>query len=227
MLMSPVGKVTVLNSTILGKDQGMTKADKFFQMATTLPFEESKDERDEGSVPEIVHVAELRDAGNMQDAIDYGNSLIKMYPTFDLLPFMVAYIYYQKDFPQEALQVAVQSIPQCKRRYRLYAVAGLAEFKRGNLPEALVWWSRSVIAQCQVVDFQESEPFLHLAHAAELINAKREATMLFTMTDAIEQGGLRLSEAEIAGLSTIGASWVKEPLKSVLKHIDEQYLHNA
>jgi tetratricopeptide (TPR) repeat protein len=205
----------------------MSKAEKFFQMATTLPFEEEKDERDEGAVPEIVHVAKLRDAGNMQDAIDYGNSLIKMYPSFDLLPFMVAYIYYQKDFPQEALQVAVHAIPQCKRRYRLYAVAGLAEFKRGNLAEALVWWSRSVIAQCTVVDFQESEPFLFLAHAAELVGGKRESAMLFTMTDAIEQSGLRLSEAEIAGLSALNSSWVRQPLLTVLKHIDDKYLHNG
>src|SRR5690348_10504130 len=133
----------------------MNRAEKFFQMCTTLPFEENKDDRDERAVPEIVHVAELRDAGNMQDAIDYGKALIKMYPNFDLIPFMISYIYYQRDFPQEAFQVAVDAIPRCPRKYRLYAVAGLAEFKRGHLPEALVWWTRSVIAQCSVVDYQE------------------------------------------------------------------------
>jgi hypothetical protein len=54
----------------------------------------------------------------MQDAIDYGKALMKMYPSFDLIPFMIAYIYYQKDFPQEALQVAVDAIPRCPRKYR-------------------------------------------------------------------------------------------------------------
>jgi len=40
-------------------------------MCTTLPFEEIKDERDESSIPELLHVAELRDAGSTQDAIEY------------------------------------------------------------------------------------------------------------------------------------------------------------
>ncbi len=205
----------------------MGRAEKFINMCTTLPFDEVKDERDESTIPELVHVAELRDAGNMQDAIDYGKALIKMYPNFDLIPFMIAYIYYQKDFPQEALQIAVEAIPRCPRRYRLYSVAGLAEFRRGRLPEALVWWSRSVIAQCSIVDFQESDPFLHLAHAAEIIGAKREAEMLFTMTDAIEQGGPRLSQADLQQLAELRTSWAREPLAQVLKHIDERYLHSA
>lgn len=205
----------------------MNRSEKFFQMCTTLPFEENKDERDERAVPEIVHVAELRDAGNMQESIDYGKALIKMYPNFDLIPFMVAYIYYQKDFPQEALQLAVDAIPRCPRKYRLYAIAGLAEFKRGHLAEALVWWTRSVVAQCSVIDYQESEPFLHLAHAAEAIGSRREAEMLFTMADAIEQGAPRLGPDQVEQLAELRESWAREPFARVLKYVDEHYLHSA
>lgn len=205
----------------------MSKAEKFVAMCTTLPFEEVKDERDETAVPELVHVAELRDAGNLQDAINYGTSLMKMYPNFDLIPFMIAYIYYQKEFPVEALQVAVESIPRCPRRYRLYSVAGLAEFARGHVPEALVWWCRSVIAQCTVLDFQESDPFLYLAHAAGLIGAKRESEVLFTMADAIESGANRLSPEATDALDEIRDSWVKQPLLQVLREIDKHYLHPA
>jgi hypothetical protein len=205
----------------------MSRADKFFQMCTTLPFEEERDERNEHAVPEIVHVAELRDAGNMQDAIDYGRALIKMYPNFDLIPFMVSYIYYQKEFPQEAFQVAVDAIPRCPRKYRLYAVAGLAEFKRDHLAEALVWWSRSVIAQCTMTDFQEAEPFLHLAHAAEVVGSKREAEMLYTMADAIEQGAHRLEGPALGQLSDLRDSWAREPFQRVLKHIDKNFLHKT
>jgi hypothetical protein len=203
----------------------MNRAEKFFQMCTTLPFEEEKDVRDEHSIPEIRKVAELRDEGQLQEAIDYGKALIKMFPDFDLIPFMVAYIYYQKEFPMEAFQVAVDAIPRCPRKYRLYAVAGLAEFKREHIPEALVWWSRSVVAQCTVLDFQEADPFLHLAHASELVGSKREAQMLFTISDAIEQGGIRLGQAEVALLAGIRDSWAREPLIRVLKHVDREYLH--
>lgn len=203
----------------------MSRADKFFQMCTVLPFEEKVDNRDETTIPEIVHIAELRDSGNMQDAIDYGKALIKMYPDFDLIPFMVAYIYYQKDFPQEAFQVAVDAVPRCPRRYRLYSVAGLAELKRNHTAEALVWWARSVVAQCSITEYQEADPFLHLAHAAEAIGAKRESEMMFTMADAIERDHSPLSQSALDQFAGLRDSWTREPLVRVLKLIDERYLH--
>lgn len=194
-------------------------------MCTTLPFEEIKDERDENGIPELRHVADLRDSGNMQDAIDYGIALMKMYPDNDLIPFMIGYIYFQKQFPKEAMQMAISSIPKCPRKYRLYSLAGLAEFDQGHLPESLVWWSRSVIAQCTVADFQEYDPFLYLGHAAEIIGAKREAQLLYTMVDAIEASQPRIDPSDSTRLNSIRNSWIVEPLRQVLTHLDSKYLH--
>ncbi|MBN1428756.1 MAG: hypothetical protein JXB07_10245 [Anaerolineae bacterium] len=202
------------------------KAERFIKMCTSLPFEEVKDERDEGSVPELLHVAELRDAGSTQDAIEYANSLMKMYPDNDLIPFMVAYIYYQKQFPREAMQTAVAAIRKCPRKYRLYSVAGLAEFDQDHIPEAIVWWCRSVIAQCTILDFQEHDPFLYLAHMAEVLGSKREATAFFTMTDSIDPKRPRLDLEEVERLSSIKSSWAQAPLVKVLRHIEANYLHS-
>lgn len=205
----------------------MSREDKFFQLSTTLPYPERNDERDESSVPELANVVELFESGSAQGAIEYGKSLMKMYPDNDLIPYMLATIYHQRNFPDEALELAVEAIPQCPRRYRLYAMAGLAEFDRSRLPEALVWWSRSVVAQCSVMDFQEPRPFLHLAHTAELINAKREADMFFTMTDAMAEDRPRLSDEAIERLATVRGSWVARPLTRVLAHLDQEHLHGS
>lgn len=201
------------------------RVERFYRMCTTLPFEEVKDDRDETSIPELVHVAELRDAGSMQEAIEYANSLIKLYPDNDLIPFMVAYIYYQKEFPREAMQAAIAAIPKCPRKYRLYSVAGMAEFDQGHLAEAFVWWCRSVVAQCTVTDFQEHDPFLCLAHAAQILGAKREAEAFFTMTDSIDPKRPRLEPGEVERMSSIRGTWVQEPLLKVLQQIEARYLH--
>ncbi len=203
----------------------MSRDDKFIHMATTLPYEEVKDTRDETSIPELAQVAEMRDAGSVQAAIDYAKSLMKMYPDNDLVPFMIAYIYYQRHFPEEALQVAVEAIPRCPRKYRLYSVAGLAELDRGRLPEALVWWARSVVAQCTVTDFQEYDPFLYLAHAAEVVGARKQAEMFFTMADAIEPDKIRLDDETVGMLSTLKNSWARAPLIRLLQQIERDYLH--
>ena len=200
------------------------KEGRFYHMCTNLPFDEIKDARDEYSVPELAQVAELRDGGSLQNAIDYGKSLMAMYPDNDLLPFMIAHIYYQRHFPDEALQLAIDAIPRCPRKYRLYSVAGLAEFDRGRLPEAVVWWSRSVIAQCVVIDFQEHDPFLHMAHAAEIVGCKREAQSLFQMSDAIEASGMRLDTDACSTLAKIKDSWARKPFIKVIKYIDQTYL---
>lgn len=203
----------------------MSKEDKFFQMATSLPFEEVKDDRDESSIPELVRVAELRDEGSAQEAIDYGKALIKMYPDNDLIPFMLAYIYYQRHFPDEALQIAIEAIPKCPRKYRLYSVAGLAEYDKDHLPEAFVWWARSVIAQCEVVDYQEVDPFLYLAHTAEVLGSKRQAKVFFAMVDAIEHEEMRLPYDEIDKLQLLKDSWARKPIQKVLDHVEDSYLH--
>jgi tetratricopeptide (TPR) repeat protein len=202
----------------------MSREEKFFRMSINLPFEEVKDERDETSIPELEHVANLRDAGNVQDAIDYGKALMKMYPDNDLIPFMIAYIYYQRHFPDEALEIAADAILHCPRKYRLYSVAGLAEFDRDNLPEALVWWARSVVAQCTVTDYQEYDPFLHMAHAAELIGAKAQADVFFTMSDVIAQDTMRLDQPAIDQLTGIKSSWARDPYRRVIEHIEATYL---
>lgn len=207
------------------EDWGMSKEDKLFEMATTLPFQEEKDERDESSIPELLRVAELRDEGSAQEAIDYGKALIKMYPDNDLIPFMLAYIYYQRHFPDEALQIAIEAIPKCPRRYRLYSVAGLAEYDKDRLPEALVWWTRSVIAQCEVVDYQEADPFLYLAHIAQILGSKRQADVFFAMVDAIEPNTYRLPAADIEKLQAFKNSWARKPAEKVLSYVEDNYLH--
>ncbi len=204
----------------------MDREEKFYNMCISLPFEEIKDNRDERSIPELVHIAELRDTGNVMDAIEYAKSLMKMYPDNDLIPFMIAYIYYQRKFADEALEMAVEAIPKCPRKYRLYSVAGLAEFDRGRIPESLVWWSRSTIAQCQVTDFQEHDPFLYLAHVAEILDAQKAAQALFTMSDAIEPGKLRLDEPSLGKLGKISQLWAAKPTRRVIDYIDDTYLHS-
>ena len=205
----------------------MSREDRFFKLSTTLPYPERSDERDESSVPELANVVELYESGSAQGAIEYGSSLMKMYPDNDLIPYLLATIYHQRNFPDEALEIAVDAIPQCPRRYRLYAMAGLAEFDRGRLAEALVWWSRSVVAQCAVMDFQEYRPFLHLAHTAEIIDARREADMFFTMTDAMADDRPRLQEHVVERLAAIRGSWVARPLARVLQHLDQEHLHGS
>lgn len=200
----------------------MNREDKFYEACLELPLAEGKDERDELSLPEIVEVAQLRDDGSYQEAIDYAKALVKMYPDFDLIYYMIAHIYYQKEHPAEAKRMAMEGMEECNRRYRLYAVAGLAEFDMERLPEALVWWSRSIVAQCDVVEFQDHDPFLHMAHAADIVGAKRPSETLFQMADVIEPSGYRLTAASLMRLNPLRKSWVSEPFKLVLKELEKR-----
>lgn len=202
----------------------MSREDKFFRMSIHLPFDEVRDDRSETTVPELAHVAELRDAGRSEDAIAYATSLIKLYPDLDLVPVTLSHLYSQIGLADQALATAVQAIPNCPRKLHLYAAAGLAEFDRGRLAEAFVWWARSAVAQCAIADFRDHEPFLYLAHAAEAVGGTDEADMFFTMSDAIEPRAMRLRETAYAQLAAVAGHWARDPLLRVLRYINAEYL---
>ncbi|MGF1506775.1 MAG: tetratricopeptide repeat protein [Chloroflexi bacterium] len=201
----------------------MSRADKFYRMCTTLPADEDYDDRDETYVPELVEVAKLRDSGALNDAIAYGKSIQKMYPDYDLIAYMVAHIYFQQQQPKEAMDVALAAIRDCKRKYRLYSVVGLAEYDIDNVANALVWWCRSVVAQGLVSDFQEYDPFLHLSYAAEMTRANKEARILMTMVDAIEPQSPRLNDSYLEKMQSVRTSWARAPFVKAIEHIVEQY----
>lgn len=204
----------------------ISQADRFYKMCTTLPYDESIDERDEKTVPELAILADLRDSGKVQEALGYGTALMKMYPTFDLIPFMLGYMLYQNHDLDKAFEICTAAIRRgCPRNYRLYSVSGLIEFERNKLEEAVVWWCRSVIAQAVVKDFQEYDPFLHLAHTAQIVGANEEELVLFTMTDAIEPQGPRLQGVYIARLRAMEDSWARPPLVKALDYIVNTHLN--
>ncbi len=202
----------------------MSRTEKFFEMSTRLPKEELIDERTELSLPELRHVAELRDGGSPQDAINYALSLQKMYPDFDLIPFMIAYVQYQDGKPEKAMKTALGAIPECKRKYRLYSVAGLAEYSKDNLANALVWWSRSAIAQAQVADFQEFDPFQYLGHAAKGIGQDEHAQTMYTMATAIDPNAPQDEAVRQDIMTQMKTLWARKPFKQVLDVITRQHL---
>ena len=76
-----------------------------------------------------------------------------------------------------------------------------------------------------MVDYQEVDPFLYLAHTAQILGARRQADVYFSMVDAIEHSQMRLTPDEVGKLDGLRDSWAKKPVLDVLKHVEENYLH--
>jgi hypothetical protein len=201
----------------------MSRTDKFYEMCTTLPVDEIRDDRDEAYLPELVEIARLRDSGALEDAIEYGLAITKMFSDFDLPYYMVSHIYFQRRKPEKALELALDAIGSCPRKYRLYSVVGLAEFDQQHLANALVWWCRSILAQGLVSDYQEYEPFLHLSYAADAAKASGASKVLLTMVDAIEPDSPRLSKEYTEPLTGIKGHWARPPFRKAIEQIVTQY----
>ena len=201
----------------------MSRTDKFYEMCTTLPMDEIRDTRDEAYVPELLEIAQLRDSGALNEAIEYGLAITKMFADFDLPYYMVAHIHFQQQNPEEAKNLALSAINNCPRKYRLYSIVGLAEFDLGNLANALVWWCRSILAQGLVSDYQEYDPFLHLSYAAEAVRANQSASILLTMVDAIDPDSPRLSKEYTQPLTELKRHWARGPFQKAIDQIVNQY----
>jgi hypothetical protein len=203
----------------------MNRDEQFYQACTTLPYPEVRDERDETSVPELERLSVKLEEGQRDNAIGYGQGLMRHYPDNDLVPTAVGTLLTQQNRAQEVGDLLRAALPRCPRRYRLYAMAGQADLALNHLANASVWWSRSVIAQCQVIDYQVYTPFYNLAHVAVVLDAFYEAESLLAMSSAIAPDAPHFSPTLEEILEPLRLQWVAEPLRRVLQHTEEKYLH--
>jgi len=204
----------------------MSRNDEYYKACVVLPFPEVHDDRDERSVPELEHLVAKLDAGYRLEAIEYGLGLIRHYRDNDLVPTIVGTLLTQQGRPDAVEDIVRNALPNCPRRYRLYAMAGQAALAQNRLANAAVWWSRSAVAQCQVIDYQVYTPFYNLAHAAVVLNAYHEAESFLAMSAAIDPQAPHLSQDLEALLEPLRSQWVAEPLLRVLQHIEVNYLHS-
>lgn len=199
------------------------KEAQFFQLATTLPFPEIRDDRDEFSIPEIRQLSEIISGGDMAEAHAYANGLMRMFPDFDLIPFSVAYGYLSYRYAKEALDVALEVLPRVKRHYRLYSVVGQAEAARNRLAEGIVWWSRSIIAQCTVLEFLEEDPFVYLGYVSTIIGEQLDADVFFSLADHISGGPRRLDPNQVDILLPLRDHWSRKVVKQLIRHLQVEY----
>lgn len=203
----------------------MTRSEQLFMACTSLPYPEVRDERDETSVPELEHLSAKAAEGLREDAIEYGRGLMRHYPDSDLIPAQVGMLLALQNRAYEVSELLRTVLPRCPRRYRLYAMAGQADLALNRLANAAVWWSRSVIAQCHVIDYQVYTPFYNMAHVALVLDAYHAAESFLAMSAAITPSAPHLSPALEAQLEALRQMWVAEPLRRVVEHVEANYLH--
>jgi hypothetical protein len=204
----------------------MSRSDEYYKACIILPYPEVHDDRDESSVPELELLVAKLDVGRRLEAIEYGLGLTRHYPDNDLVPTIVGTLLTQQGRPHQVEGIVRDALPNCPRRYRLYAMAGQAALAQNQLANAAVWWSRSAVAQCQVVDYQVYTPFYNLAHAALVLDAYHEAETFLAMSSAIDSRAPHLSQDLEALLEPLRSHWVAGPLLRVLQHIEVNYLHS-
>lgn len=203
----------------------MSRAEQFIAACTTLPYPEIRDERGETSVPELKFLSARLDQGMVDEAVEYGRGLARHFPDNDLVAAIVGSLLIRQDRVEEVTNLLRGSLARYPRKYRLYSMAGQADMARDRLANASVWWSRSVIAQCEVHDYQVHLPFYHLAHAAIVLEAFHEAEALFEMSSYIEPNAPHFSPTLEERLEPIRYHWMADPLFQVLQHIEATYLY--
>lgn len=202
----------------------MSRAQEFYVACIRLPYPEIRDERGEDSLPELQNLSVKLDEDNAEDALEYGRGLMRHFPDNDFAAAIVGTLLIQLGRPRQVVDVLRVSLPVCPRKYRLYSTAAQADMALNQLANAAVWWSRSAIAQCHVIDYQVYLPFYHLAHIALVLEAYHEAEAFFAMSSAIEPKSPHLSPSLEERLEPLRNQWVAEPLLYVVEHIETRYL---
>lgn len=203
-----------------------SRTEQFYAACVNLPFPEAKDERGEENVPELTRVSSLLDEGRTIQAVGYARGLIRHFPGLDIPAVIAGTLVMNSGRPQDVVDIVRTALPEVPRRYRLYSLAGQAEFALGNLANACVWWSRSAIAQCMVSDYQVHTPFFYMAHVAVVVGAFHQAGSFLAMSSAIEPTAPRLLGDLEEYMEPLGTHWAAGPLKMALEYIEHNYMQS-
>lgn len=144
------------------------------------------EERNAYRMPDVQPAHILGSGGGTPEHVRLGRDLVNKYPDLDMPYYWLSHHYLLKRDLDTARQLLDQGIRSCKRKRWLCDEYGELEYRAGNLPEAVKWWTRHAVLQITSATFDAYACFMYLGYVAGWCDLPDEARLLFSVTDAIK-----------------------------------------
>jgi hypothetical protein len=193
--------------------------DVYVEQCIFSGLQEGNEQRDGFEMHDVKPASVLGSGYGTEQDVSFGRSLMSKYPDLDMPYYWLSHQYALKGDFTEARAILNRGIEKCKRKRYLCDEYGWLECQAGRLPEAVKWWSRSVILQLTSGKLDSYEPFMYLAYVAEYCRLERQSKKLFEVTDRVRS--IRLNATGQQKLYDIVENSNKQSISAVIDLITE------
>jgi len=207
-----------------------SSGDSYVETCFHIEFQENKEDRNPSEIPEAKAVIETGAGGPnpgdkvIEEALRLVAVVRDKYPDFYFSYLWFAALYCKQKRYDDARNSLSEGLRFAKSKYKLCNMMGDTEWELGNLSEAVMWWTRSVIIQVGTKQLGEYSPFLNLSYVAKQLGLDNTCALLRQYVDKIEYGGIRLTGNAVNELYAATRRHGTESMKQVMDTLDRKYL---
>jgi HEAT repeat protein len=204
--------------------------DSYIDACLQIEFPEFYEDRKWHEIPEAKAVAELGNAGRIDEALRLAENLRQRLPDFDFPWLWLVVLRKKQGKLDEARKYVQAGLRSARSKASICAEMGELEFQAGNFSEAAKWWIKSVAVQVGTQHAHGWTPFLHLAYVAGGLGLGDASAHLLVWVDRIHSSHPRLIEVganEIRRLVERGLVMERGSVPAVLRAVellDREYL---
>jgi hypothetical protein len=135
-------------------------------------------------------------------------------PDFDVLYVWLGDVRAQLREKGQPQKTYLEGLQRCRQKKYLCASMGNAEFKSGNLAQAIIWWIRSCLLKTP-----EPYPYLNLACIAEGVGLNSEYRTLIRKADSLSGSVVRFNSAGVTERRQMASSQGSSEIASAITRL--------
>lgn len=200
----------------------------YFERCMEPAFQEEEEPRTWQSEPDFRRILDPLNRGDNASAAQEAETLVARFPDLHAIYSWWGSALTRTGEHGKAREVMQEGLARSKRKFSLCTGLGEAEWKAGNLKEAVYWWAQSLHCQDTIENFGgDIDAYLYLYYVAEVAGQMDVAAAFISRVDRIRYGQIRLEPAAADDLQDLAARAKTPGIEAVLLALRDRFLLGA
>lgn len=195
----------------------------YVRLCLTPAYREEPEVRNWRSDPAFRRVLDPLNQGDLTVAADEAEKLTHAFPDLDLAYTWWGSALIRSGQHARARDVLEQGVERARRKFLICEKLGEAEWRLGDIRNAVYWWAQSVHCQ-DTVDTSEVGAYLYLHYVADGMGSGEVAMAFARRVDMIAPGQVRLDSGTAADLRKLAGQRGTPAIDRVLDGLRVRYL---
>lgn len=200
----------------------------YFERCMEPAFQEEEEPRGWRSDPDFRKVLDPLNRDDNRAAAQEAEKLLERFADLHLIYSWWGSALIRNGEHDRARAVLRQGLEKGRQKFSLCVGLGEAEWRSGNLKEAVYWWAQALHCQQTLEHFGgDVDAYLYLYYVAEVAGLMDVASAFISRVDRIREGQIRLEPATADDLQSVAVRGKTPGVEAVLVALRDRYLLGA